>query len=264
MIRTIRLGASAVAGRSHSKNGKRCEDAVARHKFRKSPTDAYIALADGAGSAPAGDEGANLLVEEIGPLIRSKRDVVLVGGNEARHFLYSELHKKLESKASALGHPLRDMASTLLFVYLHRDDGRYIAGHIGDGVVAIKENGSYKVLSPPEQGEFANETIFFTSSCASTRLRLYTGTAGLNISFMLMSDGTADSLYEKRNGQLAPACGEIFRWFEKCREDMAAEALAHNLKSLIVNQTHDDCSIAVMQASGEKTGLSRGRRRRDV
>lgn len=252
---TIRLGASAVTGRSHISSGKGCEDAVAFRRFRRNaamPSAAYIALADGAGSAPEGFAGANLLVGLIGRMIHDNRKIVLDGGEEARRFLHSGLHEALVSEASRLRHPLRDLASTLLFVYLDRDDGRYIAGHIGDGVIVIRENDSCAVLSPPDKGEFANETVFFTSSSASVRLRLYTGIATSNIGFMLMSDGTADSLYGKRSGELAAACGQVFLWFENYPEKMASEALANSLNSLIAKNTHDDCSIAIMQTIGGK------------
>jgi serine/threonine protein phosphatase PrpC len=77
-----------------------------------------------------------------------------------------------------------DFASTLLVIVAMPD--RTIAAHIGDGAIVV-DDGALRVLSWPEQGEYANMTVFLTTQHAVEQARVYE--IGPISRFALFSDG---------------------------------------------------------------------------
>lgn len=140
--------------------------------------------------------------------------------------------------------PLDSMACTLLVAAYK--DGRYIAGHIGDGIIAVANGTRSFVLSTPENGEFLNTTIFVTDRNALTCLRLYSGIVNEGFGAMLMTDGTAESLYDRSNQTLAPAVDRFFEWARRLPDRKMETVLLANLQEVFSKRSTDDCSIAVM------------------
>ena len=95
---------------------------------------------------------------------------------------------------------VKDLASTLLFVAVK--DDKFILGHLGDGVIGYLKNNCLKTASLPNNGEFSNETYFSTSKDASSHMKLAKGSVRDIDGFVLMSDGTADSFYNKKEKKL--------------------------------------------------------------
>lgn len=139
----------------------------------------------------------------------------------------------------------RELASTLLFVAVNR--GQSLAGHVGDGVIGCERAGVLEVLSHPEHGEFLNETTFVTSSRAAERLALHRGALDGRSAFVLMSDGSAESLYRRRDRSLAPGVASICTWLDRRAPDEVELALQRSLGDVIGPQTRDDCSLAILR-----------------
>jgi serine/threonine protein phosphatase PrpC len=239
--------ASATArGRGHIKHGVPCQDKVAEYVTNHSSGVFYgVALADGAGSCKFSDKGAEFISNTILKKIQSefkktydskKLTEILTGYIEKELKLFSE-KKKINMK---------DLSSTLLFVVMKNN--KFIIGHIGDGVIGgLMNNGRIHVLSEPENGEFHNSTYFTTSKNNKHRLRIKKGTVKEIIGFILMSDGTSESLYDHNEKKLTKANINIINWLTMGSKNEVDNALSKNLSNLIVKKTLDDCSIAIMR-----------------
>lgn len=262
-------------GRSHIESGTPCQDWALSDCCGEG--DWVIALADGAGAARFSRYGARFVTEEAARIALKYFDEAFAQGDEMvfagrfastlRRLLveYSERGISLEDadrgrlgcsdkiREESIPCSLYELSSTLLLVAVRRR--RYIALHIGDGVIGIERQTSggvrtIKALSLPENGEFSNETVFVTSSKAERSMRLYKGRVdsalGNITGFILMSDGPEASLYHKRSRTLAPACKKLL---SACRDlscQIAEERLDSTLRNVIAKRTSDDCSLALL------------------
>lgn len=248
---TLKLwnGAHARAiGRDHVKNGTPCQDRTGLVRRRGV---ICASLADGAGSRPMSHLGAEAAVATAGRVLTDRFDELSkLKRNNAVNSLYRDLFGAVKAAADRSGLLPDDMASTLLAVAVRGD--RYLACHVGDGAIVQVSQKRARMLSVPEGGEFANQTVFLTGRDGAKSLRLYRGrlckgTKG----FVLMSDGPATSLYRKSNGvfQPAKACVSMVDWCASAGERQVSSALELNLSTFIRERTGDDCSLAVLGAS---------------
>lgn len=101
------------------------------------------------------------------------------------------------------------------------------------------------VVMPPENGEYVNETWMTTSQEASSHLRELSYDLDNVQGFVLMSDGTASSLYDKKNQRFAPALLKIFKMIEGSSLKDGDDSIKGILKDYISKNTMDDCSILI-------------------
>lgn len=232
-------------GRGHAGSATPCQDAYA---MKVIGSVGCIALADGAGSRKYSDRGAQICVDAVSKFVAKQFDTLL-RLSESRPALVSEMI--LQCAVVALRRYVRrkkygvdDLACTLLFAAYK--DGHVLAGHLGDGVICVQDGAEVRVLSLPENGEYVNSTFFVTDKGASSHLRIYqfdvTGSVGL----MLMSDGTAESLFNRSTMELAPAVTTMFGWAQKLSAKKLSAVLEQNLAQLFRVKTTDDCSIAIL------------------
>lgn len=237
------LACSAHRGRAHEAAGGPCQDYAAG---RSANGVTAVALADGAGSASCSDVGARVAVESVLELLTHRfPSLVEEEPSSVRAGIAAELHERLAAEAARCGVPLRELASTLLFVAVSSD--AFLAGHLGDGVIAIERRGELSVLSHPERGEFLNETVFTTSPRAAEHLRLERGCLDEETAFLLMSDGSADSLYARREQALARGARSIASWLDARSPADVEGAIARALRDVIGTKTSDDCSLAILR-----------------
>jgi len=157
---------AAVAGRSHEKADAPCQDAVGG---RRAGSVTALALADGAGSASQSELGARIAVSATLDLLTSSFDSVYPEvENRARETIIGTAVSQLVKAAEAAATPVSEFASTLIFVAVKHD--LFIAGHVGDGIIACERDGQREVLSRPQRGEHVNETVFITSHSAASNL----------------------------------------------------------------------------------------------
>ncbi len=265
-------------GRSHVDSGVPCQDQV---HFLRFPNGTVVgALADGAGSASLSHYGAELLIEAASELAAREFDRIFKATNNLgtiRLEIVGQLQSVLSEAATAgldvtdsdrlrldfpprdtslrLSCEVRDLASTLLLVAVK--DERFVALHLGDGVLGtevVLPSGrkAGRPLGRPDNGEFANETVFITSRSAAGALRIYRGRlenkARTISGFILMSDGPEASLYQRRTRTLAPACSKLLEACRSLPSDVMQEQLEATLKDVIVPRTHDDCSLVLLAA----------------
>jgi len=210
-----------------------------------------LGLADGAGSAKFSHFGAETALQATCDYIANNFERIFneTDGVQVKKNILTRILEALRQKAEQLNCSIKDLASTLLFVAIKNN--RFLLFHIGDGVIGYWKNDSLKVASKPETGEFSNTTVFTTSSKALLYMKLFKGNIENIHGFVLISDGAAESFYQKRTGQLAPVIVRIMRKVCLVEHGEMLQLLKDSFQ-LVVNNTQDDCSIAIIAQYNEE------------
>lgn len=227
-------------GRGHSKKGIPCQDAS---NALPNSECSVIVVSDGAGSVKHSKHGAACVVEATVRTLRSSAPWTNL--EEIQKRILIACRTEISNRARMLACHENDLAATLVFAAVNR--GRFVAGNLGDGVVAAFRGQSSEILLRPERGEFANETVFLTSEDANKHFRILIGPLEERDGFAIMSDGAADSLYQRHTCSLAPALPRILEWFEQETPIKVQTAIHNTVMPIIVNRTMDDCSLAVLK-----------------
>ena len=233
----------AVPGKSHIKSGTPCQDKV--RSYHKGKTT-VIALADGAGSAKLSHYGAEAVIERITEELGEhfddyyrEEDASLI-----RSRLLFVILDALESVQNRLKCDLRDLSSTLLTVAV--SGSRFFLVHIGDGVIGYLKDGVIKVATRPDNGEFTNNTVFTTSPVVISHMRIIKGNDDMIGGFVLMSDGTESSLYNKQTGELSQGIKRIMQMTVLCSRESMYSLLKDTFFTSVMHYTQDDCSISIL------------------
>jgi hypothetical protein len=232
-----------VQGRGHIKMDTPCQDKT-KQLYKNGVS--VIALADGAGSAKFSHFGADCVVENISVYVADNFQQLIetADGKQVKLAIMDELKNNLANKANELDCRLNDLASTLLLVAVYEDE--YMILHIGDGVIGYLDGSELKIASLPDNGEFANLTTFVTSNEALVSMRLFKGKIKEISGFVIMSDGTEQSLYHKTTQTLANAIIKLMHRACLIDGEVMRSQLIETLTSVISKNTQDDCSIAIM------------------
>jgi serine/threonine protein phosphatase PrpC len=235
-------------GHGHLREGTPVQD---RTKYLSRGGVQVLCLADGAGSASHSqfgaqavvDEGCAVLVDQFSEYAASK------DGVQVKVDLLGRLLAKMAAVAERHDVSPDDLASTFLCVAVSGD--RFLGAHVGDGVVGYQKEGDLKVISGPDNAEFANQTTFVTSARALESMRLFRGSLDGVSGFILMSDGTGDSLYDPRTGDLAGACSKLIDAVgaapgRQSKNSEYKKRLRRLMNITIRNATKDDCSIGIL------------------
>lgn len=184
--------AVSVCGASHTRIGKPCQDRFQIQVF----DDLIVAIAsDGAGTAELSGKGAEILGEAFVEL--AEADIVplreaLAGDPLAwvRMGIERARSKCVQLLVEADGdeidtHGIRSFNATLVGCVADQTQGFLF--HIGDGLGAALESDGTVTYSYPKNGEYSNETFFFTEADWSENLSIIR--FGPFSEILLMSDG---------------------------------------------------------------------------
>lgn len=239
-----------VKGKGHVETGSPCQD---KTSYTNREGVQVLCLSDGAGSAAHSEIGAQALVNEGGKMLVEQfveftsRD----DGANVKVEVVQRLLTKLERTSRRRKVTVKDLAATFLAVAVSGD--RFIAIHIGDGVIGYEKDGELKVVSAPDNSEFANQTTFVTSLNAAHSMRLLRGSTVGVTGFVLMSDGTENSLYNYQTQKLAPACSKIIALVAASSRGLSLPSVRYQLRRFLATKvkeaTKDDCSLAVFGRS---------------
>ena len=243
------VGATAlVTGASHRRSGTVCQDFADWQSFDSGATAVGI-LCDGAGSCAHSDLGAEALCRWAPAwLTNNSEKLWQLSDEELGREIITEARIVLGAISEEHAMQVRELASTLLVAWVRKSDEgldcRII--HLGDGVAACLSLKGDVTVSVPTRGEFANETIFVPSKGARNTVVVTRGVADPGSGFILMSGGTAESLFLKRLQQLAPACAEMLAWLNDHDSDTVSQALELNLENTLSQKSDDDCSVELL------------------
>lgn len=237
-----------VRGHGHLRDGTPVQD---RTKYLSRGGVQVLCLADGAGSASHSqfgaqaivDEGCAALVEQFAEFSSSE------DGVKVKVALLERLVSKIAIVAERHNVTPEDLSSTFLCVAISGDT--FLGAHIGDGVIGFQKHGDLRIISGPDNSEFANQTTFVTSSRALESMRLFRGSLDGVDGFILMSDGTGESLFDFRTGQLAKACSKLISTVATMRGSQNKSSkhrkrLRRLVDVAIRDATKDDCSIGIL------------------
>ncbi|WP_104713797.1 PP2C family serine/threonine-protein phosphatase [Helicobacter cetorum] len=253
---------TAIQGRGHIKTNTPCQDKV--YSLTKNEVS-VIALSDGAGSARLSHFGAKCVTQNICAYLCERFNELY--GNEnglkIKQDLLDFLLEKLNQEQEKLNCEKKDLSCTLLFVAIC--DNKYIIGHIGDGVISyVNKNKEFKAISCEEKEGEANLTIFVTSKYALNDMRLFKGELKGILGFVLFSDGSQVSLYNRHKNIFAKSLDNIFKFYEKYGSykkgrKKLRELLENYCLNTLRKNTSDDCSLnflLVRQEQENKIELS--------
>jgi hypothetical protein len=162
------IGAS-LRGRDHVSRGIERQDAFAAAVVSSM---AFAVVCDGAGSARCAAAGAARFSQAVLEALKHEAADGGIRFSVARfRDVVIEAVEACRAAIKAEGLPLHEHHTTLL-VLAARTDATFIA-HVGDGLagVALSADWTEAKLSLPENGEYANETVFVTEDDWTERLR---------------------------------------------------------------------------------------------
>ncbi|WP_296341050.1 PP2C family serine/threonine-protein phosphatase [Reyranella sp.] len=229
--------AVSVPGFDHVEAGIPCQDA---NRVRHVDADRFVAVgADGAGSAKYSDLGSTLLCEELSwwlaDRLSSEGDLAIADMDEAllRHWVEEGIdlvRAKVIDEACENGGDLSDYHATVVGVLVDKTGGAFF--HIGDGagLAAQAADLASFVLSPPENGEYANETYFFTQDDWRSRLRFLRFGPECDL-IALMSDGvTPFALAKGGQAPFAPFLEPVSKFLDQNEHSVAEAGLLELLQ----------------------------------
>jgi len=205
-----RVAACAVAGPGHHARGLGCDDSFA---WQTRGQWLVACVSDGAGSAPHGAIGARIgarTVCDVAALLlpddlatpddqAAVEQAIAIGVGAAR--------AAVERDARDRGAHPRQYHATLVGIVAKGTEA--LLFHIGDGAgLAFGRaagDGATPTLSPPENGEFSNQTTFFTLPRWRDYLR-FTRTGGFDMA-ALMTDGVTPFALDR--GEQRPVAGFV-------------------------------------------------------
>jgi serine/threonine protein phosphatase PrpC len=269
------LGAS-LRGRSHAHVGGFRDDDMA---MAWQPADAWLSLtvADGAGSAKYSRRGSVIACEtvkaRIGEYFSNKENLlsnllsVHAADPAVRNELYQlfgktalEARKAIETQAAAVHATARDFHTTLITALLHPlGDGRWFIAtfSIGDGGAAVVgvPGGDPCLLTRPEGGEYAGQTVFLTMPEALATGEAIMGRIRMAIvptfeALILVTDGISDPRFDSE-AAIADSAAWTSLWQELKQQTESAttkqEAAEAILKWMDFHSPghHDDRTIVL-------------------
>lgn len=231
--------AGCATGAAHLKSGTSCQDAF--HHDRSSHW-VVATVCDGAGSSRHGGIGARLaadnIVKELVLLLDTAPQALHGDCNYWRNGVTASIastRSLLKNRIGKNSEGLSEYHATIVGVVAGLNYGFFF--HIGDGAGLALDIDSWEatVVSPPQNGEYADQTYFYTMDNWEDYLRLtfFDGAPDL---ITLMSDGAMSFVASKGLGGLDPNfMGPVMRYLDTVDEKTGSNALLNTLES---PQTH--------------------------
>ena len=224
--------AASVRGPDHAREERPRQDACS---WRARGGRLVAAVADGAGSAPLSREGARLCSSAVVDALFASGPPPLGDGEDPMRRAIEAAVLDARSLTACrveagVGGSMRDYAATVVGVWAEGESGCLF--HIGDGAAAAArdEDLADPVVSPPENGEFAEETYFYTDKSWRARLRI-TPFSARNL-IVLASDGAGSFTFAPRwRGLETEFIGPLARHLERRPPAAARRTLARVLRA---------------------------------
>ena len=249
-----RYVAASVIGTSHEKAGGTCQDAndCQIHALPVGEKILTAAVADGAGSAVCGGEGATrtcgALLDLMAEHLDSGGTVEQVTRDTVSSWI-ATIQSLLEEEATAVSRERRDFACTILGLLVGESCAACF--QVGDGVIVLadSEEHAYGHVFWPDRGEYANTTHFVTEDDAVEHLQFESVSRRI-VEAALLTDGlqTIALNYQQRTAY-EPFFKGLFAPLRTadagCSRELS-ESLAAFLSSSRVNEKTDDDKTLVL------------------
>jgi hypothetical protein len=253
--------AASVIGTSHEKAGGTCQDANDCQIYRLPNGEKVLVavVADGAGSARCGGEGAFRACSEFVGLVNhhlsSGHPVDQISIQTAKSWL-GVIQRALDKDAESMSRERRDFACTLLGLVV--GEGCTACLQIGDGaiVVADSEEHVYGHVFWPDRGEYANTTHFVTQDEAVEHLQFESVRRQI-VEVALLTDGLQGiALNYQQQSAHEPFFKGLFAPLRSVDEGHSYElsqSLVAFLSSSRVKEKTDDDKTLVLASRADRT-----------
>lgn len=258
-----RYVAASVIGTSHEKAGGTCQDANDCHIYALPAGETVLAavVADGAGSAVCGGEGAartcRALLGLIEEHLHSGKTVEELSKDTVTSWLVT-VQNLLDEEAKAVSRERRDFACTILGLVVAESHAACL--QIGDGVIVLadSEEHAYGHVFWPDRGEYANTTHFVTEDDAAEHLQ-FESVKRRVVEAALLTDGlqTIALNYQQQSAH-EPFFKGLFaplRTGEEGCSSKLSESLAAFLSSDRVNEKTDDDKTLVLASRVDPSSI---------
>ncbi len=158
-----RLLAGREQGTSHLSDNTPCEDYFVAEVINDT---LWVFVADGAGSAVCGGQGAEIACETAMALVKSQS--IETADEQWANDCVSAIQNALTDEAEQSNNSLRDYACTFLGLVVSED--KTLCFQIGDGAIIVDVGEGLEVPIQPMQGEYANMTHFVSEEKALDNL----------------------------------------------------------------------------------------------
>jgi hypothetical protein len=247
----------SVQGQSHSQRGEPCQDSCIASSLDHDGQSFLVAVcSDGAGSGKLSEKGSALACTTILTLIASKLDAGISVESLTREVAlewFDQTRQVLHDEARRLEANPRDLACTLLVAIVGERSAAFI--QLGDGGIVILEDGTYKPVFWPQNGEYVNLTNFITDE-ESREAILFDARCGRIDQVALFTDGiqmvTLDFAAKAAH---APFFSPLFSGLLKSEsDDQLKEPLRGFLGSPRISERTDDDRTLVLAAREPNDG----------
>lgn len=214
---------ASATGTYHREAQSPCQDA-AHHAVHSGVFVGVVC--DGAGSASQGHRGARFIAQAVTELVVAQVAAQRWDpGGAALPELLQQARSRLEALARQEERGLRDFACTLVGCAAGASGGCFF--HVGDGyAIELPAHGA-GALSPPENGEYADETYFITEDSWREHVRVTPlAPIGPGEVLGLLSDGAAPfAVNRARDGFFRPFIDPVVRFLRAASESDGNRAL---------------------------------------
>ena len=230
---------ASAAGKRHSFRGIECQDYVLVENTQNSLT---AALADGAGSKKYAAESARICCQTAISLVSP---ITADEAYEMKEGFSNHLNSRFINEVEGFNE--EEYGSTLLLLKADTD-GHAFWGHIGDGIILLKNKGEWRALSLHDNGSYINETFLIPSKDAYKNFRFEQLCLEPNDTVILVSDGLSDLLYDPAEKKAANVCDILERICRENKGSRGNEIISTELKDFFSMYTDDDMSMIVLSA----------------
>lgn len=238
----------SIVGTSHEKNGGLCQDYCLATRIQTEDGELLVAAcADGAGSAPLGQLGAEVSCNKFIQMVSEalQNGLRLPDVNRSTFVTwFGAIHDALVNKATEREMSVRDLACTFLAAIIGPRDAAF--AQLGDGGIVIGRENVYDVVFWPDHGEYLNTTFFLTDPAFESHL-MFT-TRGFVDDIAMLSDGLQMlALNFVARQPHVPFFVPFFKALREApREDELVAPLRSFLGSGVVNERTDDDKTLIL------------------
>ncbi|MBQ7956682.1 MAG: protein phosphatase 2C domain-containing protein [Clostridia bacterium] len=244
-------------GARHKAHGIPCED---RTYALQGNGVTVIALADGAG----GKEytyaalGAECVTKTISNFLCNNFDKFynMREENEMKKVFTAVCQRSLKNLADEKGiDDIMKLSSTLLVVAAK--GSKALVCHIGDGAIGKITEMATRVVSAPDNGEFANHTYFISCPDAEEHLTIQKCKIDNVVALFMMSDGSAEYVFDEAGMRFHDSARKMTLM---ALDEDGESRLAETIETYMIQQdpVSDDCSFIAMVFEERVTSQSVG------
>jgi hypothetical protein len=219
-------GGASVRGPAHQLDGSPNQDALCVSGLAGGWC---IAVADGLGSRPLSHLGSRKAVQLFRQLARQQRDIP--------HSLIAQSLR--DAWLAHFGERYRLHETTCLWARVN-DQGQGVAGQIGDGLLLIRSQGVFRILTDQRQG-FGNQTTTLAQAAVGSVCCIDFELCRQGDGVLLMTDGISDDLIPE---QLEPFFEAIYQRQLRASKRRMRQWLTRELNGWSTPLHGDDKTIA--------------------